>query len=140
MLLAKRPYNEFVRLQSLRSLNILDTSHVKELPRNTSFCGHAICDVNSNNPQRRIYEVCDTRLDPRFFDNPLVVGDPWIQSYLGYVLQSESGSNLGTLCVIDSVPRKYSESKKQLLILLGSMVENIIHGHHHLAGIEQKFI
>ena len=74
-----------------------------------------------------------------FFDNPLVIGQPWIRSYIAYVLLSPSGRNIGTLCVIDVVPRKYTESKKQLLTLLGAMVENIIGGQHHLSGIESKF-
>ncbi len=175
MISAPFPDDEFLRLNSLYSLNILNTSpdsrydsitiftahtletpiclislidvnrqwfksayglDVEELPRRTSICGHAICNVKTDSPNARIYEVCDTKFDARFIDNPLVIKKPWIQSYLGYVLQSETGHNIGTLCVVDTVPRKFSDDKKQLLIQLGGMVENLILGHHHLDGID----
>ena len=112
---------------------------VRETPRSISFCGHSICDVASDNPYDRIIEVHDTLLDERYFDNPIVIGDPFVRSYIAYILQSDTGMNIGTLCVDSSVPKQYSHPQKQLLILFGTMTENLLHGRHHLFGIEDKF-
>jgi len=172
------PKNEGLRLETLRSLNLLYTlpdarldaitrftaenlnspiclislvdsdrqwykssygTDSKEDPRGTSFCAHAICEVDSNKPDVRIFEVNDTKEDSRFCNNPIIVGPPWIRSYLSYVIQSDSGMNIGTLCIDDIVPRQFSDINKQMLILMGRMAENIIHERHHLDGIKHKF-
>jgi GAF domain-containing protein len=177
MIAAPIPDNEFVRLQALRSLKILNTQQdprfdaiaqfaayllgapistisfvnancawfksaygldIKEVPRKTSICAHIISENNSRNPLRRIYEISDLSKDERFHDNPLVSNGFKLRSYISYVLQSESGMNIGTLCVFDTVPRNFSEGKKGVLILLGTMVENLLNGRHHLQGIKNK--
>jgi GAF domain-containing protein len=43
-----------------------------ETPRDISFCGHAIVED-------RLFEVPDAAADPRFANNPLVVGDPRVR-------------------------------------------------------------
>ena len=75
-------------------LEIVDT------PRDQSFCAHAIRDPSA------LMEVQDASKDPRFQDNPLVVGDPGIRFYAGAPLLTPSGVALGTVCVIDRVPRQ----------------------------------
>lgn len=81
--------------------------------RSISFCGHAI-------HQTDIMEVEDAQNDIRFFDNPLVLGDPNIRFYAGYPLISPSGYPLGTLCVIDKIPRTLTEEQKIALRTLGN--------------------
>ncbi|MGO1461433.1 MAG: GAF domain-containing protein [Marinobacter sp.] len=58
--------------------------NVSETPRSLSFCGHALF-----NTQPLIVE--DARKDARFFDNPLVTGDPNIRFYVGTPLHSADG-------------------------------------------------
>jgi GAF domain-containing protein len=49
---------------------------VAQTARNVSFCGHAILND-------RLFEVKDAVADSRFFDNPLVTGEPNIRYYAG---------------------------------------------------------
>jgi PAS domain S-box-containing protein len=69
-----------------------------ETPRETSFCAFAMLD-------RAIMIVPDATLDPRFADNPLVTGDPHIRFYAGAPLIADDGMPMGSLCIIDTVPR-----------------------------------
>jgi GAF domain-containing protein len=71
---------------------------VCETARDISFCGHAILDSVP-------MVVPDACADPRFADNPLVTGEPGIRFYAGAPLALPSGERLGTLCLIDRVPR-----------------------------------
>lgn len=71
---------------------------ITETPREISFCTHAMARDD-------LLEVRDTTLDPLFAANPMVTGEPHVRFYAGQPLKSEEGLPLGTLCVIDSVPR-----------------------------------
>lgn len=71
----------------------------RETPREISFCGHALT-------QSEPLVVPDTAQDPRFADNPLVCGMPYIRFYAGVPLYSAGGVALGTICAIDTRPRE----------------------------------
>ncbi len=100
----------------------------KEIPRDLSICAHAICETTNNHLRGRVYEVCDTHEDSRFFDSPLVTESPFVRSYISFVLQSNSGVNIGTLCLVDVRPRKFDNNEIDLLIELGSMSEDLVNG------------
>jgi signal transduction histidine kinase len=89
-----------------------------ETSRDISFCGHAIL-------QDQLFEVQDARDDKRFFDNPLVTEDPSIRFYAGFPLITNSGNRLGTLCVIDRVPRKLTDAQVFALTVLSRNVIKI---------------
>lgn len=76
--------------------------------RSISFCGHAI---NFARP----FVVCDTLEDERFAGNPLVIGPPHIRFYAGVPLVTPNGHALGTLCIIDTVPRAFSSDNEASL-------------------------
>jgi diguanylate cyclase (GGDEF)-like protein len=96
---------------------------VRETPRDTSFCAFAIEDED-------VTVVSDARLDRRFQRNPLVTATPGIRFYAGCPLRTAGGSAVGTLCVIDTVPRTLSEEERALLIDLAALVEKELHDHH----------
>ena len=84
-------------------------------PRELAFCDHAI-----RTPE--VMEVPDATLDPRFFANPLVTGAPDIRFYAGSPLVAPDGSRIGTLCVIDRVPRRLSDAQRAALARLGRQI------------------
>ncbi len=94
----------------------------KETSRDISFCGHAICDASDNG----LFIVEDTHEDERFFDNPLVTDGPMIRFYASRVIKAR-GQAIGTLCVIDTVPRQFSEKQCQQLHDLADQVEHELH-------------
>jgi len=72
---------------------------VTETPRATSFCQYAMREPD-------VMIVPDATKDPRFANNPLVTGDPYIRFYAGAPLVADDGTPLGSLCVIDRTPRE----------------------------------
>lgn len=86
-----------------------------ELPRGISFCEHAI--VNDG-----VFEVYDTLTDDRFKDHPSVIDKPNVRSYAGAPLIDENGFKLGSVCVFDVVPRKFTADQKEGLETLAREV------------------
>jgi diguanylate cyclase (GGDEF)-like protein len=97
--------------------------------RDISFCGHAILDHEP-------LVVGDATLDPRFCDNPLVLGEPHVRFYVGVQLYSVDRMPIGTLCVLDTVPRELGAEELDILRDLARMVEQLIH-HRQLATAAQ---
>ena len=98
--------------------------------RDISFCGHAIL---SDQPM----VIEDATVDPRFADNPIVIGAPHVRFYAGVQLYSLERAKLGTLCVLDNEPREFNAAELDELHDLARMVEELIY-HRQLAIAAQQ--
>jgi GAF domain-containing protein len=95
---------------------------LRETARDVSFCAHAIMNQG-------ILIVSDATKDPRFKNNPLVVGPHKIRFYAGAPLITPDGYALGTLCVLDKKPRQLRPEQKQALLVLA---------HHVVSQLELR--
>lgn len=87
-----------------------------ETSREVSFCAHAIM-------QDDIMVIPDATKDPRFASNPLVLGPPFIRFYAGKPLIAPDGSKIGTVCLIDQVPRtEFTQEDRKNLSDLAALV------------------
>ena len=97
----------------------------REVGRNIAFCAHAIL-------RDEVMVVPDARADARFAGNPLVTGAPHIRFYAGAPLRTASGLNLGTLCIIDTKPRRLTKGDSATLAGLAAFVVDEIQLRHEI--------
>lgn len=130
--LPEKELNEIVELTSLicntpiAQITIIDKDRqwikasygipAQEVPREYSFCHHAI------GIEGDVLEVPDSTADPRFKNNPFVIGEPKVRFYAGSPLITPSGHFLGALCVIDTKPRKLSTEQRRALKIFGEKI------------------
>lgn len=83
----------------------------RETPLSHSFCRHALSSDD-------LMVVPDATRDPTFADNPLVTGASGIRFYAGAVIRTPDGLPIGTVCVLDHVPRELDDAQQRILTLL----------------------
>lgn len=71
-------------------------------------------------------EVEDTLESELFKDSKFVAGPPHWRSYAGLPLQMDDGSNIGTLCLLDTKPFKLSKLQADTLAFLSKTVVHLI--------------
>jgi PAS domain S-box-containing protein len=103
---------------------------VCETPREASFCGHAILEEG-------LFQVSDTHADPRFIDNPLVVGPPFIRFYAGMPIVF-NGVRLGTLNVIDRHPRTLTGDEIEALGHLTHIAGDLLRSRQRQAAFNDE--
>jgi GAF domain-containing protein len=81
---------------------------IDRTPRGVSLCSLAIMEKD-------VTIFADTLKEPCLLSNPLVAGAFGLRFYAGAPLTTEDGYNIGTVCVIDKVPREFSEAEYDLL-------------------------
>ncbi|MBR8834863.1 MAG: tetratricopeptide repeat protein [Stigonema ocellatum SAG 48.90 = DSM 106950] len=106
---------------------------VCETSRDVAFCAYTIL-------QHKPLVVKNALLDPRFATNPLVTSDPNIRFYAGAPLVTSEGFAIGTLCVIDIVPRSLSLAQVEALKVLSSQVIAQLELRRHVTTMSHTII
>ena len=88
----------------------------RQTDRAISFCTHALSGT------RAPMVVADARQHPLFADNPLVVDEPHVRLYACVPLITPEGAALGTLAVLDTVPRALTDEQLEGLKILAGQV------------------
>ena len=88
-----------------------------DMPRAGALCDHALHGET-------VFVVEDATKDARFRDNPVVTGAAGVRFYAGCPVSAEDGSRLGTLCVLDTVPRQVAPADIELMSDLAQMIED----------------
>jgi signal transduction histidine kinase len=99
-----------------------------ETDRDLSFCAHAILGKD-------LLVVPDAQQDTRFADNPAVGGGNGIRFYAGAPLITSEGYALGTLCVVDSTPRRLDVEQLQALRALARQVTSQFELRHYAVAL-----
>ena len=102
-----------------------------ETDRGISFCAHAILE-------NKVLYVENALTDDRFHDNPVVTGPLHIRFYAGAPLAAPDGTVVGTLCIIDTEPRRFSDADFDVLRDLAQCVEGELAGMSFRARAERK--
>ena len=90
---------------------------VRSTPRKESFCTYIVEDGEP-------LVVHDAQKDSRFKNTMLVNDAPYIRFYAGYPVKVPNGEIIGSICIIDTKPRDFSEEEMQLLRDLAGIVED----------------
>ena len=103
---------------------------LSETSRDLAFCAHAIM-------VRHLFVVPDASKDRRFAANPLVRSAPKIRFYAGMPLVTQNNQALGTLCVLDRVPRKLTRAQAEALKALGQQAMNHLEARRELLELKK---
>jgi Protein kinase domain/GAF domain len=90
-----------------------------ETPREHAICAHTILDSGP-------LVVRDLAADPRFADNPFVVGEPRIRFYAGAPIVTPDGHGIGTVCVLDRLPREVTADQLEALQALARQATSLL--------------
>ena len=88
-------------------------------PLELAICAHTLLSEN-------VVEIPDTRMDPRTMDNPLCAVEGGCRFYAGAPLMGSNGLPLGTLCVLDFVPKQLNAVQRYTLQVLAHHVVKLL--------------
>jgi len=92
-----------------------------DIARSVSFCTHTIESDDA-------FVIPDAHADPRFAENPQVIGAPFVRFYAGAPLVTRDGFRIGALCIADTAPRRrFDAQQQQVLKHLASLVMEQMH-------------
>ncbi|BAY61231.1 multi-sensor signal transduction histidine kinase [Calothrix brevissima NIES-22] len=104
---------------------------VREMPRNVGLSYLCL-------KRKETVVISDALADAELAKNPVVVDYPFVRFYAGVPLITPKGDILGTLCVIDNVPRELNQQQIEALQALGRQVIDQLELRRHVAELSRK--
>jgi PAS domain S-box-containing protein len=101
--------------------------------RKDSFCNYLL---NSG----EMVIIPDTLADPRFANVPSVVNAPKIRFYAGAPLATHDGHILGSICILDVVPKELSKAQIHLLKVLAKRVIQFMEFEFSVDILKKQFL
>ena len=95
-------------------------SNISEIERETSFCTYAI------NSSENVFVIEDARKDSKFKNNPSVIGQSKFVFYAGAPLVDSDGHVIGTLSIIDTKVKSFSNKEAYQLKILANQVMKLL--------------
>ncbi|PRP82191.1 sensor histidine kinase and response regulator of a two component complex [Planoprotostelium fungivorum] len=102
------PYSMICLLDSNRYFNKSVINFPIEGPREGLFCGYTILGQNIN-------VIEDMSVADNYENHPFVINPPYLKFYAGVPLAID-GCNVGTLCIMDQRPRRFTQADRDVLI------------------------
>ncbi|MGZ8536890.1 MAG: GAF domain-containing protein [Flavisolibacter sp.] len=100
--------------------------------RGISLCSLAILD-----PHPTIFEDAEKELC--LLSNPFVAGEFGLKFYAGAPIVTPDGFNIGTVCIIDKLPRSFSHSEQELLTsFAASAMDAIIERKKNMVALQEN--
>jgi signal transduction histidine kinase/CheY-like chemotaxis protein len=103
---------------------------MQQTPRSLAFCNYPVA-------QKQTFIVPDLAADPRFQGHLFVSGEPHVRFYAGAPLLSAEGHALGSLCVVDLVPRHLTDEQVKGLEALARQVVREIQMREQVRDLRQ---
>ncbi|GIH94244.1 ATP-binding protein [Planobispora siamensis] len=94
------------------------------MSRRVAFCPHTV-------EARQVVEVVDSLAEPRFRDDPVVVGEPYVRSYLGAPMITSHDVAVGVVCVFDHRPRRWEGACHRQMVTLAACASGLLELRHH---------
>jgi diguanylate cyclase (GGDEF)-like protein/PAS domain S-box-containing protein len=99
--------------------------------RDVGFCACAVARPDA------MLVVPDAAADARFAGSPAVAGAPHVRFYAGVALRSADGRAVGVFCVLDTVPRQFSDAERVILTDLAQCALALVELHRGLAELQE---
>lgn len=148
--IAEQAYDDLTRLASaicktpISLISLIDSNrqwfkskvglNATDTPREHAICSHAI------QTPHELFIVNDARADARFADFPAVTGEPNVRFYAGAPLVTSGGHAIGTVCVIDTVPRTLDAEARECLRALARQVVLLLEQRQQRRDLERTLV
>jgi len=87
-----------------------------------------------------LFVIPDTVKDKRFANNPSVVNEPYLRFYAGAPLVTHDGHSLGSICVLDVVPKQLTAGQQHLLRVLAKRIIQFMEFEFSISILKQQFM
>lgn len=88
--------------------------------------------------QSGVLEIEDLKNNPQYQDRPYVKGTPYFRYFCGVKLISSKGTNIGSICVLDTESKRISENQKKQFQQLAELVMTKIESENRITSISAK--